>query len=149
MLTAELLGKDVGTIIVGQCWNDGIGCHDFTVKVTRTERSVHWSHFGATRLRFDAAQYDAEVARFAQDRSWESLERAAVREIEQILRGTTIKGGFQFAWAVAAKQERLVRLYFRRGFRQKSLKFRWDGASLADAINQARLFRAERLSHCD
>jgi hypothetical protein len=146
-LAAELLGTSE-RITVGRCWNDIVGCHDRTVKVTRTERSVHWSHFGGIRLRFDGPQYDAEVARFAQDRSWESLERKAGREINQVFRGTTIKGGFEFISSEPSRQERLVRLYFGRGTRSKPLKFKWDGTTLADAVNQAKLFRAERFSHC-
>jgi hypothetical protein len=148
-LAAELFGKSVGTLIVGRCWNDTVGSHDVTVKVTRTERSVHWSHFGATRLRFDGPQYDAEVARFAQDRSWEGLDRAASREIADIFRGTTIKGGLAFGWADTRRRKGFVYLYFSKGYRHKLLKFRWDGASLAGAIEQAKVFRAERFSHCD
>ncbi|HEX6376888.1 MAG TPA: hypothetical protein VFZ91_14345 [Allosphingosinicella sp.] len=148
MLTAELLGKGVGTLLVGRCWCGIVGCNDLKVEVTRRESSVLWSGFGATRLRFDSAQYDAEVARFAQDRSWETVERAARREIEHIFRGTVIRGGFEFEWASTRERAGLVRLSFRKGRRQRFLKFRWDGASVEDAVNRARLFRAERFSHC-
>ncbi|HYD38437.1 MAG TPA: hypothetical protein VEA60_12535 [Allosphingosinicella sp.] len=149
MLAAELLGKRVGTLIVGRCWCGIMGCNDVKVEVIRNKSYVHWSVPDATSFSFVAAQYDAEVARFAQDRSWESLERTAAREIEHILRGTTIRGGFEFEWASTRERDGLVRLAFRKGRRQRFLKFRWDGASVEDAINRARLFRAERLSHCD
>lgn len=149
MLATELLDKGVGTLLVGRCWCGSIGCNDVKVEVTRTENSVHWSGSGATSLSFDAAQYDAEVTRFAQDRSWESLERAAAREIEDIFRGTTIRGGFEFEWASTRERDGFVRLCFRKGYRQKFLKFRWDRASVAGAIEQAKVFRAERLPHCD
>lgn len=126
------------------------GCNDVTVEVTRPARSVRWWGSGGTVLRFSAAQYDAEVARFAQDRSWESVERAARREIEDIFRGTTIRGGLRFEWASTTEREGLVRLCFgKQGRRQKYLKFQWDGVSVAGAIERARAFRAERFPHCD
>lgn len=73
MLTAELLGKGVGTLLVGRCWCGYIGCNDVTVEVARPARSVRWWGPGGTVLRFTPAQYDAEVARFAQDLSWEAF----------------------------------------------------------------------------
>ena len=148
MLRGELLDKGVGSLIVGRCWCGGIGCNDLVVEVTRAEGEVHWSAPGGINLRFDAAEYDAEVARFAEDTSWETLERRVGREVGDIFRGTSISGGFEFEWALPSRSRRLVRLYFRNGDRQKSLKFGWDGASVADAVNRARLYRAERFSHC-
>ncbi|HEX8381579.1 MAG TPA: hypothetical protein VF619_13640 [Allosphingosinicella sp.] len=147
MLEAELLGKGVGSLIVGRCWCGTIGCNDVKVEVTRNKAYVHWSGSGATGLVFIAAPYDRELTRFAQDKSWEPLDRIVAREIERLFRGTGIKRGFQFQRAWTSRQE--VHLVFGKGDRHKSLKFRWDGASLADALNQARLFRAERLPHCD
>ena len=149
MLRNELLGKGVGSLIVGRCWCGSLGCQEVKVEVTRTERSVQWSALGATLLRFSPAQYDAEVTRFAQDTSWETVGRTVEREAEHIFRGTTISGGLAFEWASTRLQEGVVHLRFSKGCRHKLLKFRWDGASVADAINRAKLFRAERLSHCD
>jgi hypothetical protein len=149
MLTKELLGKGVGTLLIGRCWCGSIGCNDVKVEVTRPARSVRWSGPGATILRFNPAQYDAEINRFAQDRSWESVERAAGREIEHIFRGTTIRGGFEFERVSTRTREGFVHLTFRKGRQYKLLKFRWDGASVAGAVNAAKLFRAERFSHCD
>jgi hypothetical protein len=149
MLKTELLDKGVGTLIVGRCWTGLVGCHDVHVEVTRTESSVHWSGSGAPSLRFDAAQYDAEVTRFAQDTSWETVGRTVEREIEPLFRGTTIRGGFEFEWVSARNQDGFVHLSFRKGHRQKFLKFRWDGASVAGGIDRARVFREERFAHCD
>ena len=149
MLKTELLDKGVGTLIVGRCWTGLVGCHDVHVEVTRTESSVHWSGSGATSLRFNAAQYDAEVTRFAQDTSRETVGRAVEREVEHLFRGTTIRGGFEFDWASTRIREGLVHLSFRKGHRQRLLKFSWDGASVAGAIDRARVFRAERFAHCE
>ena len=149
MLKTELVGEGVGTLIVGRCWSGIVGCHDVKVEVTRTERSVQWSGPGETLLRFNPAQYDAEVARFAQDTSWETVERTVEREIEPLFRGTTIKGGFEFEWVSARGRAGVVRLSFRKGYRQRFLNFRWEGTSVADAINRAKVFRKERFSHCD
>jgi len=149
MLKTELLDKGVGTLLVGRCWCGIIGCNDVKVEATRTERSVQWSGPGAALLRFNPAQYDAEVTRFAQDTSWETVGRTVEREVEHIFRGTTIRGGLVFEWASTRLQEGAVHLSFSKGCRHKLLKLRWDGANVADAINRAKLFRAERFSHCD
>ena len=147
MLEAELLGKSVGSLIVGRCWCGMIGCNDVKVEVARNKAYVHWSRSNGTGLVFIAARYDAELARFAQDKSWEPLERIVSREIEDLFRGTNIRRGFEFHSASTSSRE--VHLVFRKGERHKTLKFRWDGASLSNAVSQARLFREERLSHCD
>ena len=72
-----------------------------------------------------------------------------MREVGHIFRGTTIKGGFEFSGAATWMRKGVVFLSFRKGRRQRFLKFRWDGASVADDINRAKVFRAERFSHCD
>jgi hypothetical protein len=154
MLATELLDKGVGTLLVGLCWCGFIGCRDVEVEVVRTAYMVRWTRPGFTVLRFNPAQYDSEVARFAEDRSWESVERAAAREIGDIFRGTRIKGGFEFSGVSTRTGKGFVHLSFRkgrghRGDSYKVLKFRWDGASVADAIQRAKVFRAERFSHCD
>ncbi|HEU0134907.1 MAG TPA: hypothetical protein VFR28_08790 [Allosphingosinicella sp.] len=147
MLEAELLGKGIGRLLVGRCWCGIVGHNDVHVEVTRNRAYVHWSGAGGTILGFVTARYDAELARFARDKSWEPLERIVARQVDQLFRGTGIRRGFEFDSAWADRQE--VHLLFRKSHHHKSLKFRWDGASLADAINQARLFRAERFSHCE
>lgn len=146
MLEAELLGKSVGALIIGRCWCGMMGCNDLEIEVIRNKAYVHWRGPDSAGLVFVAARYDAELARFARDKSWEPLERIVAREVEQLFRGTGIRRGFEFESAWADRQE--VHLLFRKGRHHKSLKFPWDGASLASALNQARLFRAERLSHC-
>ncbi|HEX8480966.1 MAG TPA: hypothetical protein VF650_03595 [Allosphingosinicella sp.] len=147
MLEAELLGKGAGPLLVGRCWCGTIGCNDVRVEVTRNKAYVHWSGSNAAGLVFIAARYDLELARFARDKSWEPLERMVAREIEHLFRGTGIRRGFEFQRAWTSRQE--VNLVFGKGDRHKTLRFRWDGTSLADAVNRARLFRAERLPHCD
>lgn len=149
VLEVELNAKSVGNLIVGRCWCGIVGCHDVMVEATRTERSVIWTDHNAVLLRFRPAQYDAEVARFTGDKSWESVERSVEREIALIFEGTTIRGGFEFEWVSVRQQVGIVRISFRKDRRQRFLKFRWDGARMADAIQQAKAFRAERFSHCD
>lgn len=149
MLETELIDKGVGNLLIGRCRSGIIGCHDLSIEVTRTERSVLWTDHRAILLRFKPAQYDAEVSRFTRDKSWETVERTVEREIAPIFRGASIRGGFEFEWVSARGRVGLVRLSFRKGDRQKFLKFRWDGANVADAIDQARIFRAERFSHCN
>lgn len=148
MLETELLGKRSGPTLLGRCWSGILGCHDLNLDVARTERSVVWTDHGATLIRFKPDQYEAEVARFASDKSWESVERTVERKLRPIFHGTTIKGGFEFDWASARERRGMVRLSYRKFGRQKFLKFDWDGVSVADAVARAEAFRAERLSHC-
>lgn len=149
MLKSELFDKGGGTLIVGRCWCGVVGCGDLNVEVTRTPNSVHWSESSIDSLRFDAAQYDAEVIRFAHDRSWETVQRAVEREIEHIFHGTTIEHGYEFEWASTRIEEGQVKLSFQNGHLQKLLQFPWDEVSLEDATNRARAFRAARFPHCD
>lgn len=149
MLKTELLDKGVGTLLVGRCWCGSVTCRALHIEVTRTERSVQWSVSRTVWLRFNPGQYDAELTRFAQDTSWETVGRTLEREIEPLFRGTTIRRGFEFERVSARNQDGFVHLSFRKGHRQKFLKFKWDGTSVADGINRAKVFREERFSHCD
>lgn len=143
MLKTELLAEDVRNLTVGRCRCGAVGCSDLNVEIKRTEGSVHWSGHGASSPVFDAVQYDAEVTRFIHDTSWETVGRTAEREIERVFRGTTIRR-FKFDWASTRIQEGLIKLSYSKGDRQRILKFRWDGASVADAIDQAKAFCAQR-----
>jgi hypothetical protein len=148
MLEAELIGKSVGTLVVGRCWSGILGCHDLKVDVKRTQRSVEWSGPGAALIRFAPDQYDSELARFAQDKSWETVHRTVAREVGEIFRGTTIKGGFEFTGASTWQRKGVVFLSFRKDHRQRFLKFNWDGVRVTDAVNRAKAFRAARFPHC-
>jgi len=142
MLKTELLAED-GYLIVGRCRCGYVECSNLSVEIRRTEGSVHWSGPGGNSPVFDAVQYDAEVARFVHDTSWETVGRAAEREIERLFRGTIIRR-FKFDWASTRVQEGLVSLSYSKGDQQRFLKFRWGGVSVADAIDQAKAFRALR-----
>ena len=143
MLKAEFLAEDGRDLIVGRCRCGIVECSNRSVEIRRTEGSVHWSGPGANGPVFDAAQYDAEVARFVHDTSWETVGRAAEREIERLFRGTTIRR-FKFDWVSTRHREGWITLSYSKGDRQRLLKFRWDGVSVADAIDQAKAFRAQR-----
>ncbi|UQI47965.1 hypothetical protein M1P56_28330 [Streptomyces sp. HU2014] len=69
-------------------------CGAVTVTVRREGDQVVWADWRNTGdggetvpdIRFDAAQYDAELARAAADRSWESRSEAVARLLEKELR---------------------------------------------------------------
>ena len=143
MLKTELLAEDVRNLTVGRCRCGYVGCSNLSVEIRRTEGLVHWSDDGANSPVFDAVQYDAEVTRFVHDTSWETVGRTAEREIERVFRGTTI-WRFKFDWASTRIQAGWVSLSYSKGDRQRILKFRWDRVSVADAIDQAKAFRAQR-----
>lgn len=148
-LESELLTDRDGSIIVGRCSCGAEGCGDLIVEVIRSENLVSWSSPETTKVTFDASQYDAEVARFVNDKSWETTGRAVEREVEQIFSGIITIDSFRFDWASTRIQKGLVHLSFSKGLEQKLLEFGWDGASLANAIARAQQFRAEHFAHRD
>ncbi len=147
MLATELRSVRVGTLIVGRCRCGAVGCDDLRVEASRTDTLVHWTGPCASHLSFDAAQYDAEIGRFAEDTSWETVGRAVEREVGQLFRDTATEHGFRFDWASTRIQEGLVHLSFSKGDEQRVLEFNWDGATLKSALDRAQLFRAERFAH--
>ena len=75
------------TIAISRCGCGIEGCNDIEATIVRDGDVVHWEWNWLTEppmprgVTFDAAAYDAEVARFAADTSWETPERTAARLI--------------------------------------------------------------------
>lgn len=140
-----------GKLLVGRCVCGVVGCDDKFVDVVREDRLVKWHIQERQTLVFDATQYDTEVDRFSSDKSWETVERAAERENDSILRDTSLKHGFKFEWASARTKKGVITLSFAKPAKnrnhQRLLKFEWDGVSVASAIASAKAFRARRFPH--
>ena len=92
---------------VGRCDCGVVGCGDLSIRIERDGEEIVWGVAG-TELRFDAAQYDAELARAAADHSWESRERTAERLVrERVDRRALTKAGLVFEWASGRARPRL------------------------------------------
>ncbi|WP_226662060.1 hypothetical protein [Alteriqipengyuania lutimaris] len=150
MLRNQLSSRE-NKIIVGRCACGSVGCDDVLVELVRENGLVKWQIDGGETLVFDANAYDVEVDRFSRDKSWETTERAAEREINSILRDTNLKHGFKFEWASARIREGFIILSYGKPAKnrdhQRLLEFEWDGASVASAIDGAIAFRARRFPH--
>ena len=145
-LEDQLIGQGTGNLLLGRL-EQYLDDDEVRYEVLRTERAVVWTDHEKVLIRFRPEQYDAELARFAADKSWESVERTAERIVTPIFQGTAIKRGFEFEWASARGRTGVVRLAYRKGNKQKFLKFEWDGKNSEDARKRAMEFRAKRLAH--
>lgn len=71
------------TAIVARCSCGEYGCANTAVTITRSGEVVQWEWLHKKPIdrnpRFDAAEYDREVARVAADHAWESPERTVRR----------------------------------------------------------------------
>ena len=145
------LSNSIGKKIVGRCACGIVGCNDKVVEVVREDGVVKWQPRRGNALVFEADVYDAEVDRFFGDNSWETVERAAEREVAEILRDTNIKRGFKFEWASARIRDGFITLSYGKPSKnrnhQRLLKFAWDGSSVENAIEGAVAFRAKRFPH--
>lgn len=136
--------RDPARLLIGRCGCGVVGCGDVTVEVERTESTVEWRRHDGSPITFDRRRYDAEIARFSTDHSWEPLERRVEREVGQVFAGSSTKAGLTFDWASTRIRQGLICLsYSRRGVGQRLLEFGWDGQNLDDALTSARRFHAE------
>lgn len=69
---------------IGRCECGTVGCGDLVILIAREGEQVVWEAKGR-EIRFDAAQYDAEIARAATDLTWETGERTAARLVRERL----------------------------------------------------------------
>lgn len=137
--------------IVGRCICGSVGCDDKVVEVVREAGIVIWQLEREDPLVFEAAAYDAEVDRFSCDKSWETIERAAEREVDAIMHDTNLKHGFKYEWASARIRDGFITISYgkpsKNRYHQRFLKFAWDGLTVENAIGSAIAFRAKRFSH--
>lgn len=141
-LAAELLGK-ASNIRIGRCSCGAPGCDDRDVGRLELPEVVTWLSYGRT-LRFDGAQYRAEIERFVADQSWRPVERQAELAVDAIFAGTVLEGRLHFQWSSARIGRGLVHLSFFGEGEQRLLEFSWDGETVQSAVDRAHLFLRER-----
>lgn len=103
-------GSSPSTATIGRCRCGSTDCGSLAVTITREADAVTWTTaadpFG---VRFDAAQYDAEVERAISDVSWETPDRTAARLIRTSIDHEALRRhGVQFSWASGRITERAM-----------------------------------------
>lgn len=118
-------------VVVARCTCGEPGCGSTEARITRIGEAVHWDWYVDPPLghgvSFDAAQYDAEVERIGNDRSWQRpVDTVARLVIEAVDREHFIPGGMELSWASADyrdPQKFLVALFVKDEEFQVFLRF--------------------------
>ncbi|MBV1849333.1 hypothetical protein [Catellatospora tritici] len=95
---------EVRRVPIARCECGVYGCGSTDVTIIRDGDTVHWDWLievpMSRGVSFDAAAYDAEVARMALDHSWETPERTAGRLVlRDADRGRLAEHGLRLTWA--------------------------------------------------
>lgn len=121
---SPLLPTPEGHDVVLRCCGCGAaGCAALVARIRLDGGEVVWDRFRdgtdddddpgrpvpdlAPELRFDRAQYEAEVRRAYQERPWESPDMTVARHVSEQLEGRPLAAG-RFDWAVADVDGTLV-----------------------------------------
>lgn len=127
---------------IGRCSCGIIGCGSVEVEIRREHDQVVWMAMDSSlQVRFLAAQYDGEVERALQDRTWETPERTAARLISQAVdRAALAQRGFEFSWASGRCRNGLmtVSLVLTPGPYQVLISVPWDGENIEGVVAQFR-----------
>jgi hypothetical protein len=125
------------TVTVGRCECGVTGCDSVAVVISREGEVVTWSSTdGATRVRFDARQYSAEVARALGDFSWETQDRTAARLIARGMdRQALAAMGLRFIWASGRVEPRQMTVSLDLdGAYQVLVHVPWDAGRSAEEV---------------
>ena len=95
---------DPRRVVVARCECGEPGCGSTEALITRVGGVVRWEWFVDVPLdrgvSFDAAQYDAEVERIGNDRSWQRpVDTVSRLVIEGVDRERLAPGGLELSWA--------------------------------------------------
>lgn len=87
--------------LIGRCCCGDVGCGPVEVSISTDGAVISWTTaVRTTGVRFDAAQYRAEVLRALADRSWETPDRTVARLIRSSVdRARLAEAGLEFSWA--------------------------------------------------
>lgn len=131
-------------IIVGRCTCGVIGCDDLVVKVAKRAGTVEWSCPNRPPLTFDAEQFDDQVAKLAQDHTWEPLGRTVERELDAMFAGRITDDGYAFDRSSTRFQLGVIVISVTKDAEQKLLEFSWDTTTLDSALKRGRQMLRER-----
>lgn len=134
-------------VVVARCTCGEPGCGSTEALITRVGDVVHWEWFVDVPLdrdvRFDAAQYDAEVTRIGNDSSWQRpVDTVSRLVVEAVHREQIIPEGTELSWAAADHRDPrkfLVALFARDERFQIFLRFPIEEPpeQLADVVLRA------------
>lgn len=143
-----LPGDTSRTALIGRCDCGVIGCGSLEVTIAADDQVISWTTDVRTvGVRFDAAQYAAEVRRALGDFSWETAERTAARLIARSIdRDRLAETGMKFIWASGRiiQNAITIALEYKSGPYQVLVHVPWQDES-PEAIAEAccRLLRTE------
>jgi hypothetical protein len=126
-------GDEPTTALIGCCPGCGPECVAVEVRIRRDGDTVRWEWGRRTAL-FDAAAYDAEVARLGAERNWETAERRAGR---LILSGLALPPGIEGVRVRAGDGELEVWLE-EPGEYQIFVRANWDEAQPDESVAAVR-----------
>jgi len=106
------------------------------METLRDGQEMVWKEAG---LRFDYAQYMAEVERAALDHSWEDRERRVERLVGEVLSGSSLPDGLPFQWASARIQSGMLKLSYGDETQQRLIDLPWTSDEDAVRLARARL----------
>ena len=134
-----------GQLLIGRCYCGVVGCGDVSVQVTPNEETVNWITSDQKKITFDKKEYSRTIESARTDFSWEDLNRKVERHVSEIFRNTSLFGMLTFDWASCRIQDKMINESFSKHeppekFRQEILKFRWNGVTFEDAMEQANNF---------
>ena len=125
------------TATVGRCDCGIVGCGSVEVLISREGSTVRWSSTDSvTNVRFDAAQYDAELARALADFRWETPDRTAARLISRgVDRQRLAAAGLRFLWASGRidQGQMTVALWYQDAY-QLLVHVHWEPGRAPEAI---------------
>jgi hypothetical protein len=95
-------------VLIQRCDCGDVGCGSLSVTISRDGDAVRWSNFRDANepvdlgpFTFDAAQYEAELRRAHNDRSWESRAERIARLVTDELRPEHGARPLSFEWATS------------------------------------------------
>lgn len=129
--------------VIGRCSCGEVGCGSLEVQIRRESDVVVWSAADTSRsARFHADQYDAEIERALQDRTWETPERMAARLIsEAVDRAALAKKGFEFEWASGRCKGGTMTVSFELtpGPYQILVELPWNGQDVQSIVDEFKV----------
>lgn len=129
-----------GELLIGRCNCGCVGCCDVLVNVNFFDDEVIWITDRNNKLYFDKKGYLKSIKEISIDFSWEDLDRKVERLVSKIFDQKTIESKYSFDWASTRIEPNIIKLSFSNKEEQKLYQFSWDGKTVDNAIENARLF---------
>jgi hypothetical protein len=130
-------------LTIGRCNCGIVGCSSIVVEVDFGDDSVVWETTNlrqARRVKFNRSDYEKELARAAEDFSWEDEKRRVERLVTPQLADLSTDDGLTFRWASARFAPNVISVAFENAGVQRLFEFTWDGSTIESAVVAAKTF---------